>query len=820
MATSEQEPFAALLRRRRRAGGLTQQELADRSGVSLRAISDLEREINQRPRRDTAEMLAAGLTLAGAERAHFLNAARRRRPGSLSATLPSPAGPIVGRADALALLEQATVHDARRLVTLTGPGGVGKTTLALEVARRVAHRFAAGALFVPLDGISDPAQVMPALARALKLRETGNGLSDVERIAVRLADLDVLIVLDNMEHLLPAAAEIAALLDRCPSMRAIVTSQESLRLGEERVFTVVPLPRPEPAAWQSSAELSFERDPAVALFVWHALAARADLDVDPETAVGRDNLALIAEICNRLDGLPLAIELAAAQLEVFSLRTLLTLLQDAGVTMLAGGRRDQPARLRTMDAALRWSYDLLAPRDQAVLRALSVFAGGFTHAAASAVVADGEADRADPLQAVDSMTIAAIGALAKRNLLIDDTGRDLRAGPRLRMLEPIRLFARERLEDADEAPAARRRHAAYFAAFAEAVDALTLGPAPERWLPLLEADLENVRAAQDWALASGEPVLAVRIVCAVAQHWELKGLITEGRHRVATAIGVADAAPPELRWFLRFWAATFALDGDDLAAALAHADELLAIAEAHAQPLGVGVGLATQSRAIGAGPERHRDAAALARRAVEILTTTGRGEWSGWAWSRLGIELHRCGELAAALEALRQGLSIRRQKPCSGCVSYSLASLGAVLADLGQPEDSRDHYLGSLTLAVEHENLTLTLAVLLGLADTAWRFGNAQDAAGSALLLFGAAEAVRLRHGLGTKQAAIIAIDRWLVPIRNALGESAADEAIAEGSSLPLAEIAARVGVLAFPATREQAPDPGRSLFLALGSIE
>ena len=413
MNTDDPGEFAATLRRVRRAARLTQQELADRAGVSVRSVSDLERVVNERPRRDTARMLAAGLGLSGREREAFLDAARRRprpmRPGYLAP--PEPPAPLLGRATELRAIEEVLSGQQVRLLTLTGPGGVGKTRLATEAARLLTDRFADGVIFVRLDGLTDPALVLPTLAGALRLLEIGDGGGLAERIAAHLRHRELLVVLDNLEHLLPAAEELADLVGRAPQTRFLATSRESLRIRGEHVLPVPILPRPDPAQWhEPQADADWRRVPAMALFVARALAVCPDVVLDAGTPAGRANLGAIAEICHRLEGLPLAIELAAAQAEVLSLGSILALLDDAALPRFATGARDQPPRLRTLPAAIAWSYDLLAREEQALFRALSVFAAGFTLSAAIAV--SGAEERFDPHEPRTDLGSDAIGSIA------------------------------------------------------------------------------------------------------------------------------------------------------------------------------------------------------------------------------------------------------------------------------------------------------------------------------------------------------------------------------------------------------------------------
>jgi predicted ATPase/transcriptional regulator with XRE-family HTH domain len=451
--------FGDLLRRLRVARGLTQELLAERTGLSVRGISDLERGVRNVPYRETILRLIAGLELTGDEQALLLTFARRgARLGVVpvhgqwsfgSAGRAAVPDEFVGRAPELAAVVLA-LHDPRhRLLTLTGPPGVGKTRLAIEATRRFISLAPAEIIFVDLAPIRNPLLVLPAMAAAVGVQEPATPAPPDRlqaRLAARLATRPAVLVLDNFAHLLAAAPVVSDLLQASAEARLLVTSREPLRIRGEQVMLVPPLATPQLAAMMEVRDVVGHE--AVALFVMRARES------DPDFQLTAENARAIAELCVRLDGLPLAIELAAARVALLPPAVMVERLSDRR-PVLTGGRRDLPERQRTLADAIAWSYELLREEEQRLFRLLSVFLGGFTLEAAEAVAtAQGELD-----------VFGGLASLVDKSLVVRQPGR---AGTvRFGLLETIREYGLERLAASGEEAAAREAHAAYFLVFAE-----------------------------------------------------------------------------------------------------------------------------------------------------------------------------------------------------------------------------------------------------------------------------------------------------------------------------------------------------------------
>ena len=543
--------FGDWLRRRRSALGLTREALGRRVGLSVAAIRKLESD-ERRPSRETADRLAEEFGISSGDRGTFVRVARSelrvealppplllgdRAPEAKDGlsfqprqTLPTPLTSFVGRDGLIEWIESTLLEDVR-LLTLTGPGGVGKTRLALEVARRATDHFSDGVWFVDLSPIVDPGLVLPAVARVLGLAEIP-GRPILESLKGRLQDARALLVLDNFEQVAGAASLVAELLAACPRLTALVTSRALLRVSGERHVPVPPLRAPG-VDEQPDAE-SLLRYDAVRLFMERAGA------LDPDVVLPGPNAPVVAEICRRLEGLPLALELAAARSTMLSLPEMLSRLEDR-LGLLTGGARDLPERQRTMRATIEWSHDLLEEEEERLYRRLGVFAGGFTLEAAESVCGDGEPG---------IRVLEVLGTLVDHSLVRRDAGD--RTATRYLMLETVREYAVERLEESGEAEDIRRRHADYYLATAEAfvaeVDRGLVGPHRDEWLSALRGEYDNLRTALGRYTSRGEAERALRLASALGPLWLEDGPVSEGMEWLRRALGTPGAAASPARW--------------------------------------------------------------------------------------------------------------------------------------------------------------------------------------------------------------------------------------------------------------------------------
>jgi len=569
--------FGGLLRQLRADAGLTQEELAEAARLSPRTVSDLERGINRTARKDTALLLADALSLAGRVRGVFVAAAqgrvlaaevlaaRSQAPGTFAGNLPVQLSSFVGRTVELA--ELATAMARSPLVTVTGPGGVGKTRLALQAAAGQLPSFADGAWLCELHPASDAETMAQAVAAALRARPRP-GLpvagSVVEFLRTKSA---LLLVLDNCEHLADAAAALAAdILRGCRGVRVLATSRQALGVGGEQVFALRPLSLPPPDAGMTGAAAS----DAVSLFAQRAAAARGDFALSPA------NVAAVGEICRRLDGIPLAIELAAARVAALRPAEIAGLL-DERFRLLTRGRADAASRQQTLQATVEWSYALLSQTERHVFGCLGVFPASFDASAAAAVAGAAGLQRWDIL---DSLT-----ALVGKSMVAEEEVPDQTS--RYRLLETMRVYARQQLAAAGEHARLQHWHAEHYAAFAERAGPEVAGPAQLEWQRRIRAERDNLQAAVTWALTSGgqAPPLAFRIVAALATFAVVSpGTVRGWAEACAAQIG---ACPPGLRAAVLAAATWSTFNAGDLPLAQRRAED--ALQDPAGDPIGLGL---------------------------------------------------------------------------------------------------------------------------------------------------------------------------------------------------------------------------------------
>jgi predicted ATPase/DNA-binding CsgD family transcriptional regulator len=670
--------LAELLRQQRTAAGLTQEELAERARISVRAISDLERGVRRAPHKDTLRRLADALNLSEDDCALLFESVRETRraeaaspstapTGVFSRDLPVALTPLVGREHEEAAIAHLLLRDDVRLLTLTGPAGIGKTRLATQTALDHGSRFA-NVVFISLAAISEHSLVLPVIAQALGLHEQADQ-PVIDQLSAFLFRRELLLVLDNFEQVAQAGPDIAQLLAACPQVKALVTSRVALRVRGEHEFPVPPLDTPDLGHLPEWEDLT--RYAAVTLFVQRARAVKPTFAVTPALA------SVIAAICARLDGIPLALELAAARIKALTPQNVLARL-DKSLALLTQGATDLPERQQTMRRAITWSYELLDAPEQRLFRRFAVFAGGWTVEAAEAICGENDAEA--------TLILDRLMSLVNSSLVVQETGAD--GEPRFHLLGLMREYGWERVIAQDELPALRSRHADYYRAIAEKAAPEMRGPNQRLWLARLAQEHPNLRAALDWARETYSVECGLRLGSALRRFWQVQGHAREGRVWLEQFLSLQGSPVSDGGRRLRADALQSAghlawVQGEHEAATALLAESLnLYRAQMSASLPGIARVLNIQGL-IADECGDYPGAVALYEESLALWREVGDVTMTGAVLTNLAIVESRQERLAQAILLFEEGLALHRAAQDHHAIALTLCNLGEVMLKVG-----------------------------------------------------------------------------------------------------------------------------------------
>jgi predicted ATPase/serine/threonine protein kinase len=725
---------------------------------------------------------------------------------TMTANLPVQRNGFVGREKEIAAVKELLLRPDVRLVTVTGPGGIGKTRLAVEVAvGGLVERFPGGTYFVPLSALIDPGLIASTIVQTLGIREAGgqSALAILKRNLQDSSRAPILLLLDNFEHLVQAAPTVSDLLASCPNLRIMVTSRAALHVYGEHEFPVPPLALPDSRSKPSVEILS--RCPAVALFVQRAVAAKPDFGLNPE------NAPVVAEICARLDGLPLAIELAAARVKVLSPSLILTRLASR-LQLLTGGARDLPRRQQTLRAAIDWSYDLLSAAEQKLFRRLSVFVGGCNLEGVEAVC-DTKVD-------LDLDLLDGMASMVDKSLM--QQVEPAKGESRFVMLDTIREYALEKLEASGEQPLTKRAHAAYCLVLAEEEATEECRAQPAEWQERFALEYDNFRAGLDWLTETGDAEWGLRLGTALFRFWEIREYLAEGRDRLGKLLKLAAAqVPTKPRARALFAAGVLAGEQGDFASA----DTLIGESQDIAHQLGDKTGVAVCQNALAVMACDRGDVAksralfeeslllwrelgdqTAVARALSNLANVFKlqgdydrvrtlqaeclsifrelGDRTGIAWSLnyQGDVARHHGDTAAARTLYEQGLEIFRELGDRWGIAGTLADLGSLAREQENYSAAHSLYAESIKLFQELDHKRGIARLLECSACSA----AAQREAERSLRLAGAAAALRQNIGAPLTSAEQAKLETSLQAARQALTDTVGTKAWLEGWALPV----------------------------------
>lgn len=682
--------FSQWVRQRRQELHLTQQQLGALSCCAAETIRKIEADL-RRPSPKVALLIAQALQLPHEAYPAFLRGARGetldlsttlntapRIPTSDAHSLtqsnlshfPGANSSIIGRDSEIMALHHILASGAPRLMTLIGPGGVGKTRLAIAAAEEMGQTFPNGRYFVSLASIVDPALVLPTLAQTLDIKEI-SGKPLLATVQGFLRDKAVLLVLDNFEQVLPAGTVVAELLHSAPRLTVLVTSRAPLHLIGEHVYEVHPLPVPT----NPEADLAvMSQYNAVRLFIERAQAVKADFQFDDGNALA------VADICARLDGLPLAIELAAARIKILQPQALLYRLGKR-LQILTGGAHDLPRRHQTLRATIDWSYSLLDQTEQTLFAHLAVFVGSFSLEAAEALH--------DAIGGLGVNVLDGIQSLVDKSMLqqVDET--------RLGMLETIHEYALECLEESSDLSAVRRAHALYYLHLAEAAAPQLTGVEQHIWLDCLEAEYDNIRAALRWALDHHEKDAALRLCIALARFWWTRGYLQEGRNWLAQTIELSTAVEDTLYPRGLYWLAILAKSQGDYEAAQQALSTSLTLTQHAGDHYGIGMALNALGSVANAMGE-HARARKWYEEGLVLYRTLGDQERVATLLNNLGFTKLIQQEYEQADMLLGESLQLSRKLQDGQGMAFALNNLGLVALRRGNTERAYDLLTESL----------------------------------------------------------------------------------------------------------------------------
>lgn len=676
--------------------------------------------------------------------------------------LPHPVTSFLGRTGDVAAVLDHLGQPATRLLTLTGPGGVGKTRLALWLAHHLAARYDGGVAFMPLAPVADAALVPDSLAQALGVREHAQR-SVPWRLAAALHGQELFLILDNFEHVLPAAPMVAELLAACRGLTVLVTSRSAINISGEHTFPVLPLALP--AREETPTAASVSQVAAVQLFVTRAQAAVSGFILTDEDAEA------VSEICRCLDGVPLAIELAAARVPVLPPRALLARL-DRQLELLTDGPQDAPPRLRAMRDAIAWSHGLLSPEARLLFRRLAVFAGGGTLEALDAVVGD------------DLNVLAATTALVSSSLLRQE--ETLAGEPRFLMLETIRQFAWEQLEASGEVSQTRQRHAAYYLALVEHWSPDPPMPGEKRHLAVLSPEYDNIRLALAWFDDQRDADGLMRLAGALFEFWFSRALFTEGRQWLRRALALAENVAPVVHLRALSAAGGLAVMQRDHVAA----GPLSAAALPLARELGDADRLLSPLiiAAIVAGSEQGLDAAeALMEEAYQLASSLGPDDraavrLAGVTAGNLGAIARGQGRLDRSAAWCMTAIARLRSSHYAWALIDPLALLGVIRGTQGNLEEAVALTAEALDLAVATGDPNAVADGLYGVAGVASTCGIHV----LSVRLLGSIEGIKQRLGISFRNTADVFHGRWRAAATAAVGECRVAEEMAAGRAMTI----------------------------------